>query len=77
MEKFVDYQILFNLAVGIAAFFGGYILQSISASIRCLDDHVQSMPMLYVNREDYKADIAEIKGMLTHIFDKLDQKADK
>ena len=31
----------------------------------------------YVQREDYRSDIAEIKGMLGKIFDKLDDKADK
>jgi hypothetical protein len=31
----------------------------------------------YVRRDDYKDDIAEIKKMLSAIFDKLDQKVDK
>jgi len=31
----------------------------------------------YVQREDYRADIAEIKAMLGKIFDKLDEKMDK
>lgn len=35
------------------------------------------MPLQYVTKDDYKADIAEIKGMLGRIFDRLDQKADK
>lgn len=35
------------------------------------------MPLQYVTKDDYKADIAEIKGMLSRIFDRLDQKADK
>jgi hypothetical protein len=35
------------------------------------------MPDTYVRRDDYKDDIAEIKKMLSAIFDKLDQKVDK
>lgn len=35
------------------------------------------MPMMYVNRDDYRSDIHEIKGMLGKIFDRLDQKADR
>ncbi len=35
------------------------------------------MPMMYVNRDDYRADIQDIKGMLGKIFDRLDQKADR
>lgn len=31
----------------------------------------------YVQREDYRADIAEIKAMLGKIFDRLDDKVDK
>ena len=29
------------------------------------------------NKDDYKTDIAEIKGMLGKIFDRLESKADK
>jgi hypothetical protein len=35
------------------------------------------MPHVYVAKEDYKADISEIKFMLARIFDKLEAKADK
>jgi hypothetical protein len=42
-----------------------------------LDKDVRQMPRLYVTKEDYKADVAEIKQMLSKIFDKLDEKADK
>ena len=31
----------------------------------------------YVRKDDYRVDIAEIKGMLARIFDRLDHKADK
>jgi len=70
-------QILFNVAVGIAGMFGGWILNNISRSIERLDKDVRAMPLTYVTRVDYRADIDEIKAMLMRIHDKLDDKADK
>ena len=70
-------QILFNVAVGIADMFGGWILNNISRSIERLDKDVRAMPLTYVTRADYRADIDEIKAMLMRINDKLDDKADK
>ena len=37
----------------------------------------EDLPKAYVMREDYRADVREIKEMLSKIFDRLDQKADK
>lgn len=72
-----DGQVFFNLAVGIAGMFGGWILNNISRSIERLDKDVRAMPLTYVTRVDYRADIDEIKAMLMRINDKLDDKADK
>jgi len=38
---------------------------------------VRSLPHDYVSRDDYKADIREMRDLLGKIFDKLDNKADK
>jgi hypothetical protein len=73
----MDYQILFNIAVAIAGFFGGWTLNRIYIAIDRLDNDVRSMPHDYVSRDDYKADIRDIRDMLGKIFDKLDNKADK
>ena len=73
----MDYQILFNIAVAIAGFFGGWTLNRIYIAIDRLDGDVRSMPHDYVSRDDYKADIRDIREMLGKIFDKLDNKADK
>ena len=70
-------QMLFNIIIGVAAFFGGWILNNISRTIERLDKDVRQMPHTYVTRADYRADIDEIKGMLNRISDKLDAKADK
>jgi hypothetical protein len=72
-----DGQILFNIIIGIAGVFGGWILNNISRSIERLDKDVRQMPLTYVTRADYRADIEEIKSMLNRINDKLDEKADK
>ena len=73
----MEYQIFFNAAVGLAAFFGGWVLNNISKSIEKLDTDVRAMPHVYVTREDYKDDMKEVKEMLGKIFDKLDLKVDK
>ena len=55
-----DGQILFNIIVGLAGVFGGWILNNISRSIERLDKDVRQMPLTYVTRVDYRADIEEI-----------------
>jgi len=73
----VDLQILFNIAVAIAGFFGGWILNNISRTMNKLDDDVRAMPLNYVTKDDYKSDISEIKGMLAEIYRELRNKADR
>lgn len=73
----MDYQSAFNLALGIAAFFGGFLFNKIWTAIEKLDVEVRELPKVYVAKEDYKADIHDIKVMLAKIFDKLELKADK
>ena len=68
---------LFNIIVGVSGFMGGWILNNISRSIDRLDEDVRQMPLTYVTRADYRADIVEIKEMLGKIFDRLETKADK
>jgi len=73
----MDYQVLFNIALTIAAFFGGWVLNSIYRSIERLDHDVRALPHLYVSKDDYRHDIDEVKAMLSKIFDKLDSKVDR
>lgn len=73
----MDNQILFNLAVALAGFLGGWVLNNVSKSIDRLDVDVRSLPHTYVTREDYKDDMREIKDMLGKIFDRLESKQDK
>ena len=73
----MDGQSLFNLVVGIAAFFCGWTLNNITRMLNRIDDDIREMPHVYLSKDDYKTDIAEIKGMLGKIFDRLENKADK
>lgn len=73
----MDYQVLFNGAVAVAAFFGGWTLNSITKAIERLDTDVRAMPHNYVAKDDYKDDLREVKDLCKQIFEKLDGKADK
>lgn len=70
-------QLLFNIAIAVAGFFGGWALTRIYQAIDRLDSDVRSMPHLYVSKDDYKTDMQDIKTMLTKIFDRLEGKVDK
>ena len=73
----MDSQAVFNIVVGIAAFFGGWVLNNITKAIERLDADVREMPKTYVSKEDYHRDIDELKDICKQIFAKLDNKADK
>ena len=73
----MDTQSLFNVAVSIAGFLGGWVLNNIYQTLRMLDKDVRNMPHHYVSKDDYHRDIGEIKEICKQIFSKLDAKADK
>jgi hypothetical protein len=73
----MENQQIFNMVVGVAAFFGGWVLNNITRSLERLDKDVRTMPMNYITKSDYHRDVDEIKNICKQIFDKLDNKADK
>ena len=73
----MDYQILFNIAIMIAGFFGGWTLNNITKAIERLDKDVRQMPQQYVAKDDYHQALERIESMVGKIFDKLDGKVDK
>ena len=73
----METQQIFNVIVGLAAFFGGWVLNNITKAIERLDDDVRDLPHMYVGKEDYRRDIDEIKDICKQIFAKLDNTADK
>jgi len=73
----MDNQQLFNLVVTFAGFLAVYVFNSITSKIQKLEDKVNALPHDYVVKDDYRADITEVKAILKQIFDKLDNKQDK
>lgn len=73
----MDPQWLINIGFGAAGAFGMWILTRLNRSVEKIEDNVKDMPLRYVTKDDYKADITEIKGMLGKIFDRLETKVDK
>ena len=73
----MDNQQIINVALGLVAFLGGWVLNNITKAIERLDTDVRAMPTSYVTKDDYRHDIYEVKEMLGKIFDKLDNKVDK
>jgi hypothetical protein len=73
----MDTQSLFNIILGLAAFFGGWVLNNITKAVERLDEDIRDLPHDYVSKDDYRRDIDEIKDICKQIFAKLDSKADK
>lgn len=73
----MENQVVFNFVVAIAGFLLVFVFNSVTRKIQKIEDKLSEMPMSYVQKDDYRADISEIKNILKQIFDKLDNKADK
>jgi cell fate (sporulation/competence/biofilm development) regulator YmcA (YheA/YmcA/DUF963 family) len=73
----MDNQQLFNLVVSVAGFLAIYVINQLTRSIQRLEDELKTLPHDYVQKDDYRADMREVKEMLKQIFDKLDAKQDK
>jgi len=73
----MDYQTAFNLAVAIAAAFGGWTLRSITNSLENLQRDHKEMMNQFVRRDDYRDALERIEQILNRIWDRLDEKADK
>ena len=74
-------QDLINLAFGASASVLGWFAREMWSAVKELKADLaklrEELPRTYVVRDDYKDDIREIKEMLTKLFDRLDNKADK
>lgn len=84
----VDLSTAFNIAVALAAFFGGFVLRDIQKKIADLEKSDKdmtkaltalqvAMPTSYVHKDEFKASLDAIHAVLRRIEDKMDQKADK
>ena len=77
----MDLQILLNLVFTGAGAVCGWILRVVWQEIKLVQANQQDLEREltdnYVRKDDYRIDIAEIKGMFNRIMDKLDTKMDK
>jgi predicted dithiol-disulfide oxidoreductase (DUF899 family) len=77
----MDNQQLFNIVVCIAGFLAAFVFYQVMQRLQRAEDKVgeleRRMPHDYVQKEDYRNDVRELKDMLRQLFDKLDNKADK
>ena len=74
-------QELFNILVMAVGGLGGWVLKAVWEAIRDLKNDVKDLGhevrVGYVRRDDFLDAIDRIETMLSRIFDKLDDKADK
>lgn len=77
----MDNQQLFNLVVCIAGFLGAFVFYQVMQRLQRSEDKLaeleRNLPHDYVQKDDYRSDIKEVKDILRQIFDKLDNKQDK
>ncbi len=73
----MDFQFLLNIALSVMGTVFGWLFKVLWDAIHDLKEDIKEIEKSYVMKDDYRIDIAEIKGMLARIFDRLDGKADK
>ena len=73
----MDTQVIFNIAVSCAGGLALWVLNEMTRKLQRLEDRVDEAQRNFVSKDDYRSDIREIKEILSKIFDKLDNKADK
>ena len=77
----IDYQILFNASAAVAFTLAGWIIRSVFDAVEKLKVDIleleRQMHSKYVQKDDYREDVKEIKDMLAAIFKRLGQKQDK
>ena len=73
----MEAQSLINIIAGVAAFFAGWMINSITRSIDKIEDKLNAVPIDYVSKNDYKDDLKRVYEMLDKIFVKIDDKVDK
>jgi hypothetical protein len=74
-------QEIINLIITGAGAILGWLLKAMWEAVRDLKNDIRDieaeMHTKYVTKDDYRADIAELKDIAKQIFQKLDNKADK
>ena len=77
----MEWQHIIDGAMALVGAVFGWLIKIIWDAIkelqRDMKETSQSLHEHYVRKEDYRIDIAEIRGMFNRIMDKLDNKVDK
>lgn len=74
-------QDIINIGVGLFGALFGWVLKTVWNAVTSLQQDMKvierELHTNYVQKEDYRQDIIEVKEILKQIFDRLDRKADK
>ncbi len=74
-------QDMINIGIALFGALFGWVLKTVWNAVTALQEDLKvverELHMSYVQKEDYRQDIIEVKEILKQIFDKLDRKADK
>ena len=77
----MENQQFINLFLGVGLTVMGWFARELWAAVKDLKTDLaklrEDLPKEYLEKDDYKEDIREIKLMLAKIFEKLENKADK
>jgi hypothetical protein len=77
----METQQLINIVLGTTCSVMGWFARELWAAVKELKTDLsklrEDLPRTYVDRNDYRSDMQDIKSMLGKIFDKLDGKQDK
>ena len=77
----MDSQSLINTGLGAVCTVTGWFARELWTAVKELKSDLaklrEDLPRTYVARDDYRADMREIKDMLGKIFDRLDGKVDR
>lgn len=77
----MDLQTYFNVLLSVLCSGLGWFSREMWAAVKELKADLaklrEDLPTNYVQKDDFKEGLKEVKEMLGKIFDRLDQKADK
>lgn len=77
----MEYQQTINFAIGSGFAIIGWFARELWSAVKELKADLSKMredlPVKYVQKDDYREDIREVKHLLAKIFEKLDDKVDK
>lgn len=80
-DSVMDFQTVINLCAGTAVAVFGWFARELWVAVKELKEDIHKieveLPSHYLRKDEFAEGMKEIKEMLSKIFDKLDEKADK